>query len=242
MIPFHLASYRPLAVYPLSYLSRHRDLSGRKNPPAIFGGVRPAPGPDRKPGTSYQFFGHRYSFIQIPNNGLLDTVKSTTISLWIFPEKAGPVFNYNPFGQGVQIWMVTPTVLYVRFVRRRGRVLTKPLLSKIYRRSWSYVTATYSQRRGDAKLYINNRLVNRKKIGKIRLATNYPIRLGAKAKGVRYFKGRLACVQIYNTALTRRQIAAGKKICFKTKGISLKQKYWGHFKLTGSAFNKNDAT
>ena len=184
----------------------------------MFGSVRPAPGPDRKQGSSYQFFGRLNSFIQLPNSGLLDTVNSITISLWVYPQGSGPLVNYNPRGQGVQIWMVSPRQLYVRFVRRRGRVLTRPLIYRIYRRSWSYVTATYKRTTGEARLYVNSRLVKRKVIGKIQLATNYPVRLGAKIGGRRYFKGRLACVQFYNTALSRRQIAGRKKMCFKTRG------------------------
>ena len=207
-----------MVVYPLSAASKGRDLSGRKNPRAILGSVRPAPGPDRKQGTSYQFFGRPNSYIQLPNTGSLDTVKFITISLWVYPQGPGPLVNYNPRGQGVQIWMVSPTQVFVRFVRRRGRVLTKPLIYRIYRRSWSYLTATYNRRTREARLYVNGRLVKRKVIGRIRLATNYPVRLGAKIKGTRFFKGRIACLQFYNTALSRRQIAARKKMCFKTRG------------------------
>ena len=207
-----------MAVYPLNAIAKGRDLSARKNPPATLGSVRPARGPDGKRESSYQFFGHPNSYIQLPNNGALDTVKSITISLWVYPQKSGPLVNYNPRGQGVQIWMVSPTQLFVRFVRRRGRRLTQPLIYRIYRRSWNYITATYKQSTGVARLYVNNRLVKRKVIGKIQLATNYPVRLGAKIKGTRFFKGRLACVQFYNTALTRRQIAVRAKMCFKTRG------------------------
>ena len=212
------ASYNPVAVYPLNSVSKGRDVSGRKNPPAIFGSVRPAPGPDRKQGSSYQFFGRPNSFIQLPNKGLLDTVNSITISLWVYPQGPGPLVNYNPRGQGMQIWMVSRTQLYARFVRRRGRVLTKPIIYRIYRRSWSYVTVTYNQKTGDARLYVNTRLVKRRTVGKFRLATNYPVRLGAKIGGTRFFKGRLACLQFYNTALSGRQIAVRKRMCFKTRG------------------------
>ena len=195
-------------------------MSARKNPRAILGSVRPAPGPDRKKRSSYQFFGRPNSYIHLPNNGALDTVNSITVSLWVYPQGPGPLVNYNPNGQGMQIWMVSPTQLYVRFVRRRGRRLTSPLIYRIYRRSWNYVTAVYNRRTGVARLYVNNRLVRRKLIGKIRLATNYPVRLGAKIKGHRSFKGRLACLQIYNTALTGRQIAVRKKMCYRTRGRS----------------------
>ena len=212
------ASYNPVAVYPLNTLTKGRDMSGRKNPPATIGSVRPARGPDGKRGSSYKFFGRPNSFIQLPNKGALDTVNSITISLWVYPQGPGPLVNYNPKGQGVQIWMVSPTQLFVRFVRRRGRRLTSPLIYRIYRRSWNYITATYKRRTGVARLYVNNRLVKRNVIGKIRLATNFPVRLGAKIKGGRFFKGRLACVQFYNRALTGRQIALRKKMCFKTRG------------------------
>ena len=207
-----------MAVYPLNSVSKGRDVSGRKNPPAIFGSVRPAPGPDRKQGSSYQFFGRPNSFIQLPNKGLLDTVNSITISLWVYPQGPGPLVNYNPRGQGMQIWMVSRTQLYARFVRRRGRLLTKPIIYRIYRRSWSYVAVTYNQKTGEARLYVNTRLVKRRTVGKYRLATNYPVRLGAKIGGTRFFKGRLACLQFYNTALSERQIAVRKRMCFKTRG------------------------
>lgn len=212
------ASYNPVAVYPLSAATKGRDMSARKNPRAILGSVRPAPGPDGKKRSSYQFFGRPNSYIHLPNNGALDTVNSITVSLWVYPQGPGPLVNYNPKGQGMQIWMVSPTQLFVRFVRRRGRRLTSPLIYRIYRRSWNYVTAVYNRRTGVARLYVNNRLVRRKLIGKIRLATNYPVRLGAKIKGRRSFKGRLACLQIYNTALTGRQIALRKKMCYRTRG------------------------
>ena len=207
-----------MAVYPLNAATKGRDVSARKNPPATIGSVRPARGPDGKRGTSYKFFGRPNSFIELPNKGPLDTVNSITISLWVNPIDPGPLVNYNPKGQGVQIWMVGRTQLFVRFVRRRGRRLTSPLITRIYRRSWNYITTTYNRRTGEARLYVNNRLAKRKVIGKIKLATNYPVRLGAKVKGVRFFKGRMACVQFYNTALTGRQIAVRKKMCFRTRG------------------------
>ncbi|KAK3697985.1 hypothetical protein QZH41_003970 [Actinostola sp. cb2023] len=111
--------------------------------------------------------------------------------------------------------MVSPTALFVRFPRRKGRVLTRVLLSKRMRANkWKFVAATYNRRTGFAEVYVDGRRVLRRRIGKIRVATNYPIRMGSRKGDPRSFKGRMACLQIYNTALNGRQIRARKNVCF----------------------------
>lgn len=139
-----------------------------------------------------------------------------TVLIWVYHKgRAGPILNYNPDKWGVHIWMVSPRTLFVRFPRRRGRVLTRVLLSRRIRPfKWNYIAASYNRRTQFGEVYINGRRVARRRIGRIRLATNYPIRLGARRGDRRSFKGRLACLQIYNTALTRRQIRARKNVCF----------------------------
>ena len=68
-----------------------------------------------------------------------------------------------------------------------------------------------------ATIWVNNRPVVRTNIGRIRLATNYPIRMGAKVGDQRYFRGRVSCVQVYSVALKRKQIIRAAKKCFKRK-------------------------
>lgn len=216
-----LESFNPVAVYPLNRVTKGRDMSGRKNPPGIIKSVRPATGPDGKEGTSYEFFGKPNSFIELPNKRFapLDTVNSITIGVWIYPENPGPIVNYDPSGWGVHFWLVGKRTIYVRFSRRGGKGSPPPLISRRIRpRKWQYVATTYNRRTGTAKLYVNNVLVKWRRIGKIRLKTNYPIRLGVRKGDSRYFKGRLACVQIYNTALNRRQISRKKRMCYRTRG------------------------
>ena len=214
-------SYNPVAVYPLNKITRGRDMSGRKNLPGTLRGVRPAPGPDGKRGTSFRFFGRPNSYIELPNKkfGPLDTVNSITIGVWIYPVQPGPIVNYDPSGWGLHLWVVGKTTLYARFSRRSGKGAPPALVSRRLRhRKWQYVVISYSRRTQLAKLYINNVMRRWRRIGKIRLRTQYPVRLGARKGDRRYFKGRISCVQIYNTALSARQISAKKRMCYRTRG------------------------
>ena len=208
---------RAVAVYPLSARTKGRDIGLFGNPSGIPRNVRFAPGPDRTRRGSYQFLGRPDSFIEFPNNGRLDTRRSITLLAWIYHEgRAGPIFNYKPNGWGVHFWMISPSTLFVRFTRRKQLRFTKHLVSRRVRpRQWQYVGATYNQNTGVARLFVNKRFVARRKIGRIRLATNYPARMGSRVGDRRYFRGRISCMQVYDQALSARQIILGKKRCFR---------------------------
>lgn len=210
-----------MALYPLSYRTKGRDIGVFSNPPGVRGLVRYATGPDGRPNTATQFFGKPNSFIQFPNRGKLDTKRSITLLAWIYHEgSSGPIFNYMPNGWGVHLWMTSPTTLFARFTRRQGRRFTPDIQYRgIAHRRWQYVAASYDGGSGTAKLYLNSRLVARKRIGIFRMATNYPVRMGARVGDSRFFKGRISCMQVYSVALNSRQIAARSRRCF------LKSKY-----------------
>ena len=188
-----------------------------RNPQGKLGYVRSAPGPDTFPGGSYQFYGRPDSYIEFPNRGKLDTRRSITIIAWIYHEgRAGPIFNYMPNGWGVHLWMVSPRTLFVRYTRRRGRKQTAALFSrKINPRTWQYIAATYDYITGYAKLYLDGKVIAQRRIGRIRLATNYPVRMGARRGDRRYFRGRISCVMVFDVALNPNQIARRKKRCFR---------------------------
>ena len=112
--------------------------------------------------------------------------------------------------------MISPRTLFVRFTRRRGRRFTKAVLSRsVVPNRWQFVGATYDQRTGIAKLFVNRRFTAQKYIGKIRLATNYPVRMGARIGDGRYFRGRISCMQVYNGALSHWKIISKKQRCFR---------------------------
>ena len=207
-----------MAYFPLNKDARGRDVRNR-NPTARLRNVRTAPGPLGRLGGSIRLLGTATSYIQFPNKrgGALDTSHSMTILAWVYPEgTAGPLFNYHPSARGVHFWLRTPRTLYARFMRRKGRRYTTPLRSrKIQLRKWQFLGASYDRNTGTAVLWRNGRKIDRKFIGRIRLATNYPVRMGARSGDKRYFKGRVTCLQVYAVALSVSQVRRSAKKCFK---------------------------
>ena len=211
-------------MYPLSARTGGRDISRYRNPSGIVRSVRLAPGPDGRPRGSYYFYGRHSSYIQFPNRGRLDTKRSITLLAWIYHQgRAGPIFNYMPNGWGVHFWMVSPKMLFARFTKRRGRRFSRAVMSRtVTPNRWQFVGATYDSRTGRAKLFVNNRFTVNLYVGRFRLATNYPVRMGARIGDRRYFRGRISCMQVFDRALTRRQILRRKRKCFRRGGQKLK--------------------
>lgn len=57
-----------------------------------------------------------------------------------------------------------------------------------------------------AQLWHNGKMVKSRNIGQIKLATQYPIRIGARDGDERRFAGKISCLQIYDKALDEQQI------------------------------------
>ena len=140
-----------------------------------------------------------------------------TILAWIYHQgNAGPIVNYKRNGWGVHLWMINPRTLFVRYTQRLGRRFTHALAYRgIKPRTWQFVGTSYNRNTGVAKLYINGRRVARRRIGKISLATNYEIRVGARQGDRRYYRGRISCLQFYSAALTTNMIRRRMKTCFR---------------------------
>ena len=206
-----------MAIFPLDKDSGTKDITNN-NQPGIPSNVRPAPGPDGRSGGSTLFTGSENSYIEFPNNGKLDTRRSMTILAWVFHSgKSGPIFHYDKRGFGVHLWMVGPRVLFVRFVRRsKGRTASVATYSKkpTYR-AWNYVGASYDYNSGVANLWLNSKSVASQSIGRFELATNYPVRMGARVRDKNAFRGKISCLQVYSVPLTAKQIEGARKRCFK---------------------------
>lgn len=204
---------RIVAFYPLSSETRGRDISSSQNPKGRLHNVRPAPGPDGLPDGSYYFYGTKTSYIDFPNSGKLDSRYSLTLLAWVYPEGSGPIFHFAP--GGVRFWVVRPNTLFVRFVRRTGRP-TRQLISRtLIPRQWNYVGASYDEKTGIATLWRNSQPVKSVFIGRIRLATNRPVRMGALPRDLRYFRGRISCMQVYSVPLSGLEIKRAERVCFR---------------------------
>lgn len=210
-----------VAVYPFTSASKNRDVSTYVNPPATFVGVYYTRGPDNHPKGALSFRGTRTSYVLIPNNGCLDTRYSLTIIMWVYPKSSGPLLHFNPKGWGLHLWIINRFRLFARFVRRSGKSV-KALYKRIKPRRWHFIAATYDRRTGLASLWLNSIPIIQRRLGRFLggLATNYPIVIGSKPGDRRKFRGKIACVQIYNYAMNGQQIRSKKKQCFR-EGVSV---------------------
>ena len=153
----------------------------------------------------------------IPNTGCLDTRSSITILGWVYPESPGPIFHFNPGGWGVHLWFTKVNEIFVRFMGRKRKNVPAISSRSVKARKWNYIAATYDHRTGIATLWNNARPIARKNIGRFNsgLATNHAVVVGAKPGDRRYFRGRIACLQVFSRALKAREIGMRKKSCFR---------------------------
>ena len=214
MCPFNVAAVTvpdPGALYPLNSKYETREINNGQ-PQGTPVGVSLAAGPDGKAGGSYQFAGHANSYIEFPNNGGLDTLRSITMLSWIYPQNTdGPIFNYKTSGaSGVHMWMVSGK-LFARFTGLDGVTKSLTTTQPLALNQWHYVGSSYESKTGIAKLWLNAQQVVQIYIEpKMELATQGDVRMGAKAGDSRYYKGRITAMQVYDVALTAEQINAVK--------------------------------
>ena len=173
-----------------------------------------APGPDGTAGGSFEFFGISDSFIEWPNSagGPLDVRYSVTMLCWVYYDgQDGPLFNYRNTGDklwGVHLWANGGARLFARFTRR-DYSFTDFLMHPSLAGGWKFVGASYDGSTGEAKLWVNGFVVQTLNIGTgLDLATQDPVVMGAKIEDGRHFKGRIAQMQVYNGALSQKQIKA----------------------------------
>lgn len=201
----------PIALYPLNGKYKTWDVSGRSNPNGNAHGVRLAPGPDGHPQGSYQFSGKSNSFIEFPNTGALTAKYSITLLAWVYVEsKGGPIFNYNPQGWGVSLWINSKRFLTAKFIEDDGGCRTCLVSALPFKENvWRYVGMSYDHTSGIAKLWVNGRVSSQRNIGTTigGLSTSWNVRMGARAaKDGNYFKGRISRMQVYDRALTQREV------------------------------------
>ncbi|XP_022799604.1 uncharacterized protein LOC111337536 isoform X3 [Stylophora pistillata] len=197
---------KPVGLYPLNKEFGSKD-AGPNHENGVLSNVELASGPDGHDDGAYEFKGTADSFVEIPNDGKMDTQNSMTILANIYPTgSGGPILNYKTDGWGVHLWQFESTELFVRFVHRNG-VFHKPIASRVLLlNEWNQVGATYDNTTGVAQLWHNGKMVKSRNIGQIKLATQYPIRIGARDGDDRRFAGKISCLQIYDKALDEQQI------------------------------------
>ena len=206
-----LAVQDPIALYPLNAAYTTKDMMGNQ-PDGISSNVQLADGPDGNCKVSYQFMGTPDSYITLTNNGGLDTQYSLTVLMWVYPQgQDGPLFNYGPPGG----WRVHVWVVYGKFFSRmmnRIGSMVDALFSPnpLSLEQWTYVGTSYDYNTGITRMWVDGTEVGQLNIGVHMLGTNFDVRIGVRPGDHRYFKGRVARVQVYNTALNLEQVLAVK--------------------------------
>ena len=145
--------------------------------------------------------------------GPLDVRYSMTMLCWVYySDQHGqdePLFNYRTSGTcGVGALMggerETLCVLH-----KTCLFIYNPLINTDLTGGWKFVGASYDRGTGEAQLWLNGAVVQTLNIGAgLDLATQDPITMGVKIGDGRYFKSRIAQMQVYNYALSQEQIKA----------------------------------
>lgn len=220
-----------MGLYPFDPISKGRDRSPNKAPKARFTNVKLARGPDGRPNAAVKLLGLPNSFVEIPNSKKLRTTNAISMFAWIKPEgPAGPIINY---GRGpaweTHLWLTAPTTLFVRYVKVGGAATPAVSKATLAQKVWSFVGTTYDGTY--ATLWVNGKKVASRKIGSIRLSTVGPIRIGAKIGDTRYFKGDVACVQLYRVALQKKQIKRAMRRCMRREYLTSQLFHLNYFRL-----------
>ena len=216
----------PVAVYHLDGVSGGRDVGPNKFPAAKHDDVFPATGPNNRINGSFALQG---DFIEIPNNGNLDTRQSTSILLWMYHEgQTGPIVHYGLYRYPLtlRMWLNRAGGVRVEFVERSkesGVAMAMTLTTQpIAPRTWHHVATVHDYSTGTASVWLNGTLVVVYNIGRKELATDTRVvRMGALAGDNDRFIGRVSCLQFYKVSLTEEQITELMTKCRAGPGNAL---------------------
>lgn len=215
---FHFCEFPvvPVAVYPLNNETLANDVSPHKGVGEAVGTTF-SPGIHGEPGGSIEVQGRADSYVELSKSaGNLNIKLSITILLYVYPMgRPGPIVNYKKGGHGVQIYESKEKTLAAR-VNRRNSGYTQPVqkVGILKLNQWNYIGMTYNYSSGLVKLWHGGDEVASRKIGSIQIATQFDVRIGARQiQNDDFFRGRVACLQFYSTALTQQDIKKARIAC-----------------------------
>ena len=175
-------------------------------------------GPWGNPVGSFLFSGSNNSYLEVENEGELDTRFSMSVFAWVHPDasatRAGPIYDY-----GCSMWVFPSTWgLEIRYmVRDRSNIhlLRKDGVIKI--NEWNFIGTTYDYQTGVASVWVNDSMVMNKSLGsKVELATQGNLMIGASNNSEIQLYGKVSCLQFFAQALSLDQIMNVKTRCNRT--------------------------
>lgn len=219
---FHFCEFSvvPVAVYPLNNETLANDVSPYKGAGEAVGTTF-APGIHGEPGGSIEVQGRADSYVELSKStGNLNIKLSITILLYVYPMGSpGPIVNYKRDGHGVQIYETkypAQRSLAAR-VNKRNSGYTKAVVKAgiLKLNQWNFIGLTYNYSSGLVSLWHEGREVASGKIKPAtEIATQFNVRIGARQiANDDFFRGKVACLQFYSTALAQRDIEKARIAC-----------------------------
>eukprot|EP00058_Branchiostoma_floridae_P006702 XP_002592190.1 hypothetical protein BRAFLDRAFT_88073 [Branchiostoma floridae] len=214
------ARLKTAGLWPLNSQHGASDITGNGNDGTATG-TQLATGPYGDADGAFLFSGTADSYIDIPNNGKLDVRYSFTMLAHIYPTgRAGPIFSYggntNDWNWVLQLhfWQHTPQNLQMRPASRDGYLSPDIQANVVQQNAWNYVGTSYDNETGKGSIWNNGEVAREKHIGGVaEVASQHAVRVGARDGDLRHFAGRIACLQLYNFAMTQEQIVAARDAC-----------------------------
>ena len=201
-----------MAFFSLSGINGTVDRSPNGATKAVPGHIKFALGPYGNPNGSFFFSGINNSYVELKNTGELDARFSMSVFAWVYLDNSGgQIFKY---GCSMRVSQSTSGI-EVRFLDRKTfKVSLLHTKNVLVDNSWNFIGTTYDYTTGIATVWVNNGTVIRKSIGgKMELATQTDVTVGASRKQEKHFRGRLSCLQFYDQALSVDQIVEAKARC-----------------------------
>ncbi|CAH1265253.1 COLEC11 [Branchiostoma lanceolatum] len=220
-----------VGFWPLNAEYGTSDVTGNGND-AVATGTQLALGPYGNVNGAFLFSGAADSYLNIPNNGELDVRYSYTILAHIYPTGgAGPIFSYVTNNDGFGVHLVV----------ERGQSILQSIAADVLEQSaWNYVGGSYNSFTGMASLWNNGEVVGQANVGVVEVETQYQVQVAMKDGDSRFFAGRIACLQLYNYAMTEEQIATARDRCKEDDTLTSGE--WNGYNYTVHGSRQTHAT
>ncbi|OGW98917.1 MAG: hypothetical protein A2062_05030 [Omnitrophica WOR_2 bacterium GWA2_44_7] len=167
-----------------------------------------------KNGGAY-FFDGLNDAIKIPKSGMLDVKGQITLCGWynIYDTKQGPIIEWNNGNtSGAHMWVNVTGYQWqgagsgANFVDTQGNDIDHVInTGNASVNQWHHIAVTYDDKTGDAAVYIDGALANKKNLGIFTPQTSYDIYIGRRPNE-RSFHGLIDDIRVYNRILSAVEI------------------------------------
>eukprot|EP00058_Branchiostoma_floridae_P023024 XP_002608514.1 hypothetical protein BRAFLDRAFT_92404 [Branchiostoma floridae] len=209
----YAASVPPIALWPLNREHRLQDISGSGNHGNGVG-VSLTSGVYGERGGATMFTDGSYVEFDLDSVGMT-TEHSMTILAFVYPTGTdGPVVQILTEGNGVRFGQKDSSTLFISLDKVDGtRLADLTARHALTLNSWNFIGATYSSSSGAVQLWHGGLEVASTVVGREQMAVGGTVRVGFSDEVGGSFRGKVACVQLYDVSLNQEQIEKTSSRC-----------------------------